>query len=39
VKRAALNGKRPDGVWTPIRDVAGLPTVFAKAFRLATTDA
>ena len=39
VKRAALNGKRPDGVWTPIRDVEGLPTVFAKAFRLAMTDA
>ena len=39
VKRAALNGKRPDGVWTPIRDVEGLPTVFAKAFRLATADA
>ena len=39
VKRATLNGKRPDGVWTPIRDVEGLPTVFAKAFRLAMTDA
>jgi A/G-specific adenine glycosylase len=37
VKRATLNGKRPDGVWTPIRDVEGLPTVFAKAFRLATS--
>lgn len=35
VRRGALNGKRPDGVWTPIRDVEGLPTVFAKAFRLA----
>jgi len=35
VKRAVLKGKRPDGMWTPIRDVEGLPTVFAKAFRLA----
>lgn len=35
VRRAALNGKRPDGVWTPISDVEGLPSVFAKALRLA----
>ena len=35
VQRGSLNGKRPDGVWTPIRDVEGLPTVFARAFRLA----
>jgi A/G-specific adenine glycosylase len=39
VKRATLNGKRPDGVWTPIQDVEGLPTVFAKAFRLAMAGA
>jgi A/G-specific adenine glycosylase len=39
VKRARLNAKRPDGVWTPIRDVEGLPSVFAKAFRLALPEA
>tara|TARA_R110002020_G_scaffold309301_1_gene525133 strand:+ start:284593 stop:285636 length:1044 start_codon:yes stop_codon:yes gene_type:complete len=39
VKRASLNAKRPDGVWTPIRDVEGLPSVFAKAFRLALPEA
>ena len=39
VKRAYLNAKRPDGVWTPIRDVEGLPSVFAKAFRLALPEA
>lgn len=39
VKQARLNAKRPDGVWTPIRDVEGLPSVFAKAFRLALPEA
>tara|TARA_R110000787_G_scaffold14647_8_gene45065 strand:- start:6483 stop:7526 length:1044 start_codon:yes stop_codon:yes gene_type:complete len=39
VKRARLKAKRPDGVWTPIRDVEGLPSVFAKAFRLALPEA
>ncbi|KCZ93318.1 A/G-specific adenine glycosylase [Hyphomonas johnsonii] len=39
VQRGTLKGKRPDGLWTPIRDVEGLPTVFAKAFRLATSGA
>lgn len=39
VKMARLNAKRPDGVWTPIRDVEGLPSVFAKAVRLALPEA
>ncbi|KDA03048.1 A/G-specific adenine glycosylase [Hyphomonas oceanitis] len=39
VKRARLKAKRPDGVWTPIRDVEGLPSVFAKALRLAVPEA
>ncbi|MEH6490189.1 A/G-specific adenine glycosylase [Hyphomonas oceanitis] len=39
VKRARLKAKRPDGVWTPIRDVEGLPSVFAKALQLAVPEA
>ncbi|KCZ59645.1 A/G-specific adenine glycosylase [Hyphomonas chukchiensis] len=39
VKQARLTAKRPDGVWTPIRDVEGLPSVFAKAFLLALPEA
>ena len=34
VWQGALKGKRPDGAWTPIKDVDGLPSVFKKAFRL-----
>ncbi len=32
-----LDGKRPDGEWTPIKEVDGLPSVFAKALRLLKT--
>jgi len=39
LKKARVKAKRPDGVWTPIRDVEGLPSVFAKAFRLALPEA
>ncbi|MEL7129379.1 MAG: NUDIX domain-containing protein, partial [Pseudomonadota bacterium] len=28
-------GKRPNGIWVPLADVDGLPSVFAKAVRLA----
>lgn len=35
VVRGDGRGPRPAGLWTPIRDVDGLPSVFAKAFRLA----
>ena len=32
-----LKGPRPAGEWTPIAEVDGLPSVFAKAFRLLKT--
>ncbi len=35
VWRGDLAGPRPDGLWVPARDVQGLPSVFAKALRLA----
>ena len=34
VWQADLTGNRPAGLWTPTGEVAGLPSVFAKAFRL-----
>ena len=34
VWQGALDGGRPDGVWTQIEAVDGLPSVFAKAFAL-----
>ena len=34
VLQGALKGKRPSGEWTAIKDVTGLPSVFAKAFKL-----
>jgi len=38
VQRADLP-RRPkaDGIWVPLDEVEGLPSVFAKAFRLATS--
>lgn len=35
VWQADLKGKRPDGLWTPAGEVAGLPSVFGKAWALA----
>ncbi len=35
VWRADLNGERPDGLWTPLGEVSGLPSVFGKAWALA----
>ena len=36
VRRAVLTGARPEGIWTPVRAAdEGLPTVFAKAARMA----
>lgn len=35
VKRAQLVAGHPDGGWVAADDVSGLPTVFAKAFKLA----
>ena len=32
VWQGALKGKRPKGDWKPLKDVDGLPSVFAKAF-------
>ena len=32
VWQGALKGKRPKGDWRPLKDVDGLPSVFAKAF-------
>ena len=37
VWRGELNGKRPDGEWTPLAEADGLPSVFKKALKLAAT--
>ncbi len=38
VWQATLKGKRPHGEWVPLKDVSGLPSVFAKAFALLGAD-
>ncbi|MEM9669794.1 MAG: A/G-specific adenine glycosylase [Pseudomonadota bacterium] len=34
VWQGSLKGKRPSGVWNPVDQVEGLPSVFAKVFKL-----
>jgi len=38
VWQGTLQGKRPEGEWVAVDRVDGLPSVFAKAFRLLTPD-